>query len=187
MLRRSVIAGLVLVAAALLFLFAPTGEVVSQTVRHVFVTNFPNVQKVEGEVQLSDPVRLSQSVRFEEITVPPVMRHDTTRLIEAGVLETEGFPEVILSLHGVVKGHVAKPGTVGAILIPDEKTIQEAFFEQGMSHFYMETTAGEVSSKTPYFASSQPRYSVAFSRYKILMYNTTDKTVSVNLFAYLTN
>ena len=36
-------------------------------------------------------------------------------------------------------------------------------------------------------AESPQRYSIAFSRYKILLYNTTDKTVSANLFAYLTN
>jgi len=187
MLRRSAIAGLVLGGAALVLFFTPSAEIVSQTVRQVFVTNFPDVQRIEGEVEVSAPVRLSQSVKFEEITVPPVRRNDTTRLVEAGVLETEGFPEVILSLHGVVQGHVAKPGTIGALLIPDEPTIQEAFLEQGMMHFYMETVTGEVSSQTPYFASSQPRYSIAFSRYKILLYNTTDKTVSANLFAYLTN
>jgi len=187
MLRRTVIAGLVLGTLLLVLFFTPTGEVISQSIRHVFVTNFPEVQKVEGEVQLASPVRLASSVKFEDITVPPIPRHDTTRLVEAGTLETEGFPEVILSLHGVVKGHVAKPGKVGVILIPEEQTIAEAFREQGMMHFFMETVAGDVSSKTPYFASSQPRYSVAFSRYRILLYNTTDKTVSANLYAYLTN
>jgi hypothetical protein len=187
MLRRSVIAIPLLGAAALVLLLMPTGEVVSQAVRHVFVTNFPDVQRIEGDVELLSPVRLSESTAFREITVPPVMRDDTTRLVEAGVLETEGFPELILSLHGVVKGHVARVGTVGAILIPDEPTIQEAFSEQGMMHFYLETAAGDVSSRTPYFASNQPRYTVAFSRYRILLYNTTDKTVSVNVFAYLTS
>jgi nitrate/nitrite transporter NarK len=187
MLRRSVIAIPLLVAAAGVLFLAPTGELVSQAVRQVFVTNFPAVQEVEGAVAIEGPVHLSRSVKFEDITVPPVMRQDTTRLVEAGVLETEGFPDVILSLHGVVKGHVGRVGTVGAVLIPDETTIQEAFTEQGMLHFFLETAAGDVSSKTPYFASTQPRYTVAFSRYRILLYNTTDKTVSASLFAYLTD
>ena len=51
----------------------------------------------------------------------------------------------------------------------------------------LETAANPVSNRTPYFASNQPRYTVAFSSYRIWFYNTTDKTVSVNLYAYLTD
>jgi hypothetical protein len=187
MVRRSVIAVLALGAAALVLSLLPTGEVASQSVRQVFVTNFPDIQRIAGEVVVEGPVRLSKSLRIENLTVPPVERDETTRLVDAGVLEMEGFPEVVLSLHGVVKGHVGRPGAVGAILLPDEVTIQEAFREQAVMHFYLETAAEGVSSKTPYFASRQPRYTVAFPRYRVLMYNTTDKTVSANLFAYLTN
>ncbi len=52
--------------------------------------------------------------------------------------------------------------------------------------FPLEVTAPGVSIDTPYFASSQPRYTVGFQAYRVLLYNTTDKTVTVNLFAYLT-
>ena len=53
--------------------------------------------------------------------------------------------------------------------------------------FALEATATGVTGDTPYFASAQPRYSVAFPRYKILLYNTTDKTVTLDVYAYLTN
>jgi hypothetical protein len=183
MVRRILLVSVLLAAAVLLFLFTPSGEVVSQAIRQVFVTNFPEVQRVAGTVEVLEPVALAELVKFENITVPPVKRDDTTRLVEAGVLEAEGFPEVVLSLHGVVKGHVGRTGTVGALLIPDEESIQEAFFEQGMLHFFLETSA----TKTPYFASNQPQYTVAFARYRIFLYNTTDKTIAANLFVYLTN
>ena len=111
----------------LALLLAPGREVLSQTIERVIVTNFPPLQRIEGEVTIESPVRLSELVSFEEIVVPPVKRGDTTRLVEAGTLGTDGFPEVVLSLHGEVKGSVHKPGRVGAILIPDEPTIQEAF------------------------------------------------------------
>jgi hypothetical protein len=124
---------------------------------------------------------------FRDLTVPPVQPTDTTRLVDAGVLVTDGFPSVVLSLHGVVKGSVQKSGTIGAILIPDDELIQEAFDEQGLIHFALETAAAGVNSKTPYFASKQPRYQVGFASYRIWLYNTTDKTVTANLFAYLTN
>lgn len=182
--RKTLIA---LVFIALFFLLTPTGRVASQSIRQVFVTNFPRIQTIEGEVTVRGPVHLSQQQIFEKVVVPPVQPDDTTRLVEAGTLVTEGFPSVVLSLHGVVRGAVQKPGDVGAILIPDQETIREGFDETGMMPFAMETVARGITARTPYFASTQPRYTVGFSRYRVLLYNTTDKTVTVNLFAYLTN
>ncbi len=187
MVRRSALALLGLAAVAVVFLFTPTGEAISQRVSEVFVTNFPKVQWINGEVAVRGPVLQSKFESFRDITLPPVKREDTTRLVDGGRLVADGFPNVVLSLHGLVKGHVAKVGAVGAILIPDEQTIQEAFEELGIMHFYLETAATGVSSKTPYFASNQPRFTVAFPAYRILLYNTTDKTVTVNVFAYLTD
>lgn len=187
MVRRSALVVLGLVAIAVVFLFTPTGQVVSQRISEVFVTNFPHVQRIDGQVSVRGPVKQSRFESFRNITLPPVPREDTTRLVDGGRLVTDGFPSVVLSLHGLVKGHVAKVGAVGAILIPEEETIQEAFEELGIMHFYLETVATGVSSRTPYFASNQPRFTVAFPAYRILLYNTTDKTVSVSVFAYLTN
>jgi len=168
-------------------LFTPVGQVASQGVQQVFVTNFPRVQTVEGEVAIRGPVTLARLVAFSGITVPPVKPTETTRLVEAGTLTTDGFPQVMLSLHGEVKGEVVKSGSVGAMLIPLQPSIQEAFNEQGLVHFALQTTAAGVSSATPYFASDQPQYRIGFQAYRVLLFNTTDKTVEVNLFAYLTN
>jgi len=176
-----------LIAALAVFLLTPFGQVVSRDVSRVLVTNFPGTQNVDGQVQIKGTVRLAELVTFDGITVPPVKPSDTTRLVEAGTLVTDGYPNVVLSLHGVVRGSVLKAGDVGAILIPDQQQIQEAFDEQGFFHFALRAAAHDVSSKTPYFASDQPNYTVGFETYKVLLYNTTDKTVSVNLFAYLTN
>ena len=174
-------------AAVVLFVIGPGGEVASQTIRQVIVTNFPQLQHIDGEVEVRGPVRQSKLVAVRDITVPPVRPNDTTRWIDGGTLNTDGFPRVVLSLHGVVKGMVQGTGSVGAILIPDEQTIQEAFNEQGMIHFPLNVIADGVSSKTPYFASPQPLHTIAFRDYKVWLYNSTDKTVTVNLFAYLTD
>lgn len=187
MVRRIALAVLGIVALAVVFLFTPTGEVISQHVSEVFVTNFPKVQWINGEVAVRGPVLQSKLVSFRDITLAPVRREDTTRLVDGGTLVADGFPNVVLSLHGLVKGNVQEVGAVGAILIPDEQTIQEAFDELGIMHFYLEAAAEGVSSSTPYFASNQPRFTVAFPAYRILLYNTTDKTVTVNVFAYLTD
>ena len=144
------------------------------------------MQEIEGQVTIDNPIPLTELVKFENITVPPVKRSDSTRFVDAGRLVTHGFPNVVLSLHGQVKGEVLKPGVAGAVLIPEEEMIQLAFNEQGMMHFALETTGG-VSKDAPYFASAQPRFVIGFSSYKVYLYNTSDKTVTVDLFAYLTN
>jgi len=175
------------IALAVLFLFTPTGRVVSNSLQEVYVTNFPNVQKIEGEVSIEGPVKLCRMAKLTDIIVPPVAPSDTTRLVEAGALSTAGFANVVLSIHGQVKGSVGKSGSVGAILIPDTQTVQEAFRELGVIHFPLEVVAGGVSAETPYFASSQPRYQVGFDSYRVFLYNTSDKTVTVNVYGYLTN
>jgi hypothetical protein len=175
------------VAAAFLFMIGPWGDVSSQAVQQVIVTNFPNLQYVDGEVEVRGPVRQSKLVALREITVPPVALSDNTRWIDGGVVTTDGFPRVVLSLHGVVKGMVQRSGSVGAILVPDEQSVQEAFEEQGLIHFPLNVVADGVSAKTPYFASAQPLHTIAFRDYKVWLYNSTDKTVTVNLFAYLTD
>lgn len=181
-------AGLIVLSAlVLLLLLTPADEVISQEIRHIFVTNWPKIQSIEGEVTVVEPVHQSEMHTFMDILVPPVPPHETTRLIEAGTLEADGFPGVVLSLHGVTKGDVKQPGNVGAILIPDELRIQEGFDERGLMPFALETAATGVTGDSPYFASAQPHHSIAFPRYKILLYNTTDKTVTLDLYAYLTN
>ncbi len=173
-------------AAAVLVLLLTLGAVVSQEIQQVFVANFPDVQTVKGEVTVDGPLHLSELRSFKEIVVQPVRPTETTRLVEAGTLTTDGFASVVLSIHGVTRGDVKKPGTVGVILIPDEPRVQAAFNELGLMHFSLETSASGVSVETPYFASAQPRYTVAFPSYRVLLYNTTDKTVTVDVFAYLT-
>jgi hypothetical protein len=185
--RRVTVAAAFTLAVICLVAFTPTGRVLSDTVQEVWVTNFPEVFQVKGEVTVEEPVTLSELRTITDVLVPPVAKTESTRLVEAGTIATGGFAQVVLSLHGQVKGSVHKPGEVGAILIPDATTIQQAFRELGVIHFPLEVSAPRVSAETPYFASAQPRYQVGFDAYRVFLYNTSDKTVTVNVYAYLTN
>lgn len=184
---RIKLAGIVVSAPLLMLLFAPSDPLTSQEIRHVLVTNFPGTQEIEGTVSVDGPVRLSQVTRKLDTLVPPVPPDDTTRLVQAGTVVTEGFANVVLSLHLEVKGAIYRQGEVGAFLIPDEPRILNAFNEQGLLHFPLQVAATGIAGSSSYFASDQPRYQVGFQRYKVYMYNTTDKTVVVDLYAYLTN
>jgi hypothetical protein len=185
--NRFTVLTILLSGAVAVLAFMGTGQAGSSSASPVLVTNFPDPQTITGEVAISGPVRLSKMKHISEILVPPVAPRETTRLVEGGTIETDGFASVVLSLHGQVKGSVQNPGEVGVILVPDERTIQQAFNEQGLFHFSLRAAAHGVSNTTPWFASDQPRYTVGFGTYRVLFYNTTDKTVTVDLFAYLTS
>jgi hypothetical protein len=159
----------------------------SQDVSFVRVTNFPPVQQIDGKVEIDDPIRLAELVALREIVVSPVREDQTTRWIDAGVLKTSGFPNVVLSLHGEIKGEISKAGSIGAVLIPTEDSVAKAFDEEGLVHFPLTVEAMGIPGAVPYFASEQPRVTVAFDAYRVYLYNETDKTVTANLFAYLTN
>lgn len=159
----------------------------SLSTRQVLVTNFPELYRIAGEVTVKDPLPQSSLVAFRDITVPPVAPKDTTRLINAGTLTADGFTGVVLTLVGQLKGENARAGTVGAILVPDEEVIERAFEEQGQVLLMLEVSSPTGSGTPPYFASQQQRALVAFPRYRVLLYNTTDKAATVNVFAYLVN
>ncbi|NIM61199.1 MAG: hypothetical protein GTO30_05940, partial [Acidobacteria bacterium] len=57
----------------------------------------------------------------------------------------------------------------------------------GVVQFGLNVAALGNTGARPYFSSDQPRYTVGFDAYRVYLYNETDKTVTANLFAYLTN
>ena len=71
MTRPRWITTIVLLAAIALFVIGPWGDVASQAIRQVFVTNFPDLQYIDGEVEVRGPVRQSKLVAVRDITVPP--------------------------------------------------------------------------------------------------------------------
>ncbi len=159
----------------------------SQEVSFVRVTNFPPIQEINGAVEIEGPLRLAQLVVLREITLPPVRSDESTRWVDAGVVETSGFPNIVLSLNGEIKGELMKSASIVAVLIPTEESVVDAFDQEGVVQFGLNVSAtGETGAK-PYFASDQPRYTVGFDAYRVYLYNETNKTVTVNLFAYLTN
>lgn len=184
---KIVIAALVLLCSVLLLTQIPPVNAQSEESQRVVVTNFPELQQVAGTVSVEGPVRHASLLRIKDVLVPPVDPQETGRLIDAGILVTDGFTSAVLSLNGQAKGKLLRPGTVGAMLIPEEDTVTRAFEEEGLAQFPLEVTASLSSGTSRSFSSSPARHTVGFPRYRVLLHNTSDKTVTVNLFAYLTN
>jgi hypothetical protein len=185
--KKSILVAAGIIAAAVLFIVSPAGPALSQDVMSVVVTNFPKVWNVSGNVGIDGPISHSKYVALREVVVPPVKPTDTIRMVQGGVVTSDGFTAMVLGLQGQIKGDVYRPGTVGVFLLPDEDAVVHAFEEKGVMHFTTELSAAGVSAGSPYFASTNTRAQVAFPRYRTYFYNTSDKTVTVNLYAYLTN
>ncbi|MGC8917557.1 MAG: hypothetical protein ACP5NF_11340 [Thermoanaerobaculum sp.] len=163
----------------------------------VYVVNQPQTVTVQGQVSLTGPIEGEVSVRgpipqgktvvFSEVEVPPVQRTEIPRLARAGTLSTEGFVTMIVSLAGMQRATPTRPGEVGLILIPEEELPLRALEEFGQWLFAFETKAKTAPQAAPYFAAEPLRATVAFPRYRVLLYNTSDRTVTVTVYAYLTS
>jgi hypothetical protein len=182
---RSAVIALCLLLIPAAFLLAPSRAAQDDEIQPVRVTNFPETQRVAGSVSIEGPVRQAALASVRDIEVPPVGPSDPRRLVSAGVLTTDGFGAVVLSLSGTMRGRAPKAGEVGVLLVPEEEPILRLMEEQGIIHFPVEVRAA-VALNAAHFASAQERRVVAFPRYRVLLYNTSDRTVTADLFAYLT-
>jgi hypothetical protein len=121
-----------------------------------------------------------------DVIVAPAPRDEPSLWTEAGVLETDGFTTIVLSLHGQFRGNPSGIGDVGLVLIPEEENIQRALGE-GEVHLPLDAAAQGVPDGRQYFSGSRAGLAIAFPRYRVFLYNTTDRSASVNVFAYLTH
>jgi hypothetical protein len=123
-------------------------------------------------------------VPFQQIQVSPVARADTTQLVEAGTIETDGFRELVFSFGGEFKEGTPQSGRVGAILIPDQPIFEHLLLNEGRIIFPLEVTVGISPQTGRIFVSEQIVANVAFPAYRVYMYNETSSGASVSLFVY---
>ncbi len=183
---RSAIVILLAAAVPLAWLAAGTGDAVSQSETFVRVTNFPDLQEVTGTVRVEALESFGSLVTLEATNVSPVPRSATTRLIDGGVIETDGYSHVVLSLFGEVRGELTRPGTLGAILIPDTETSEKLLKTKSVFLFPVEVAAALTPDGQSVFQSNQIRVVVGFPSYRVLFWNSTDRTVVTTLSAYRT-
>ena len=151
-----------------------------------YVVNLRTPHPIEGEVGVVGPITHSKVERIRGVVVAPAGRRATSLWAEAGELTTDGFTSVTLSVHGLSGGTDRRAGSVGVVLVPDEPRILRAFRENEL-HLSLEATADVSAADLRYFSGSSPSLALGFPSYKIFLYNTTAQSVTVDIFAYLTN
>lgn len=125
-------------------------------------------------------------VEFDRQSVPPVARRDAQRLIEIGLLQTDGFSELALSLGGEFKEAVPESGTVGALLIPDLEPFDYLLRNEGQIVFPLEVEVPIGPQSSAIFVSEPTTAKVAFPAYRVFLYNETRSTATVALYVYRT-
>jgi hypothetical protein len=151
-----------------------------------YVVNLRTPHPIEGEVGIVGPITHSKVVRMNSVVVAPVGRQATSLWAAAGRLETDGFTSVTLSMHGLSGGTDRRAGTVGVVLVPDEARILRSFQENEL-HLALEATADVMAGDLSYFSGTGASLPLGFPRYRVFVYNTTAQSVTVDIFAYLTN
>lgn len=158
----------------------------SQTL-DVHVNNFPQTQQVKGSVSIEGTMSHSKYFKKEGVTVPQSRRTEPSELVPAGVIETEGFTSITLSMQGEVKSGSFGSGAIGVILIPDEEPIMRALRDAKRIQFPLEGVVNLKAGDSSFFESEQVQKSVAFPRYRIYLYNTLSRTAEANVYLYLTH
>jgi len=125
-------------------------------------------------------------VSFERIQVAPVERSNTTQLVDAGSIDTDGFSELVFSLGGEFKEGIPESGKVGVVLIPDKEVFLYLLQTEGEFVFPLEAQVEIGKQSSAIFMSKQERAKVAFPRYRVFLYNETTSGAVVSLFVYRT-
>ena len=171
-------------ALCLLALPAPPRPLAADGPEDVFVTNFPEVQRVAGTVTVGAPVPQTRLVRFEALASPG-RRSDPSDYTEAGVLDAAGFGSVTLSLGGTVQGRLVQPAPVGVLLLPDVPDVVATFRTHGIAQFALAVEATATPAEPGVFHAEPAYFRLAFPRYRVLVYNTSPRTAEVAVYAYL--
>jgi len=150
----------------------------------VQVVNFPATQQVKGSVSLDG---MTKFISKERVLVPPSQRAELAEMVDVGTIEMDGYSSLVISLYGEMRSDVFSPGTIGVLLIPQERSILRILRDAKRTIYPIEATANTKSGDSIYFESEQVQQRIAFSQYKIFIYNTTNKQAEANIYFYLSN
>lgn len=153
----------------------------------VHVENFPDTQQVKGSVSIEGTTSHSKYIKNEGILVPPSSRNELSELTFAGIVETDGFTSISANVQGEIKSDSFSSGTIGVLLIPDEKPLLRSFREAKRIPFPIETAVAIKGGDPTFFNAEQTQQRVTFPRYRMFLYNTINKSVETNVYLYLSN
>ncbi len=160
------------------------GPLTAQGQQDVTVVNFPAVQKVDGNVAVTNPLRLVTDYRRVKVTVLPSRPDQVREVTDGGRLATGDYGRVRISLAGVATSRVVAPGTVGVLLVPDDPDILELWQESGIAQLAQRVEAQIKPGERGEFEGATVEILPAFPSYRMYFYNTLGSSVELRLHAY---
>lgn len=155
--------------------------------QEVRVNNFPETQQIRGSVSIEGPLSHAKFFKREGILVPPSRRNELSELVHAGVIDTDGYTSVQINMQGEVRSDTFSTGKAGVLLVPDEGPVLRSLREAKRVQFPLEAFALLKSGESSFFESEPSVQRVAFPRYRIYLYNTSNKSTDMSVYLYLTN
>jgi hypothetical protein len=160
------------------------GPMLAEGLQDVSVVNFPPVQKVDGQVAVTNPLRLATDHWRAKYTVLPSRPDQVRDVTDGGRLATNGYGRVRISLAGVATSRVVAPGTVGVLLVPDDPDISELWQESGIAQLSQRVEAQVRPNERGIFEAAPIDVLPAFSSYRMYLYNTLGSSVELRIHAY---
>jgi hypothetical protein len=150
----------------------------------VVVTNFPETQAVTGTVAILQPPPATRLL-VSRALVSTAQPTELGSLTEAGTLDATGFVSATFSLGVVLQGSIVGGGKVGAVLVPDLPEVLAVMRNQQIVEFPLQVEAAVGPSISGVHASTPATLRLAFPRYRVFFYNTTQRSAEVALYSYL--
>ena len=153
----------------------------------VHVDNFPETQQIKGSVSIEGTLSQSKFIKKEGLIVPISRRGESAEMLHGGVIDTEGFTSIAISLQGEIKSSSFTAGSIGVVLVPDEGPVLRSLREAKIIQFPIECVAQIKSGDSAFFSAEQTHTRITFPRYRFYLYNTLNRTVDANVYIYLAN
>jgi hypothetical protein len=136
---------------------------------------------------LHSPVLVGQAAAlgsFENLTVTPAERTETSRLTDGGIVSVEGAGSITVTLAGELKGRADRDGVIGVLLVPAIPFFTNLYRSRKMVLPAAEFTVDIHSGSSSYFISQSKRAPAGFPSYHLFLFNTTGAPASVNVYVY---
>ena len=155
-----------------------------QEITRTVVVNLESPHPISGDVSISNPIPHSRLARMLDVVAAPASRDEPGLWSEVGVVDTSGFSTAVLSLHGQLRGSTVGGGEVVLVLVPEEENVLRALAE-GEPHLTLDASAEPLPGDALYFSGSSERLALGFPSYRVFVYNTTERSASVDVYVYL--
>jgi hypothetical protein len=128
------------------------------------------------------PVCAQSFAAFEGVLVANAAPTDVARLADAGVLTLRSPGVIYVTIAGEMKARAEQTGAVGVLLLPDLPYFDALYRTRRVLLATSEVSAPVAAGESSYFVAPSRRVEAGFSKYRVLLYNTTGAVVAANVY-----